>query len=154
MERPAFGLLLVGLFATTTAYSACDAKSTLWFSCTTKNAGKRIEVCADASTVRYSFGKPKAKPEMALSVPKSQASTYQWGGIGRAMTYSVNLPNGDTEYRVYAGSEKATEDTPDGTSYAGVHVVKNGQQIAEVQCVESTVKSALEGLDLRRAEEW
>jgi hypothetical protein len=145
---------LAGIVAATSAHGACDSKSKTLFSCATQKSGKRIEVCATANTIQYSFGKPNAKPELVLSVPKSQASTYQWEGVGRSMTYSVNIPNGDTEYRVYSGAEKATEETPDGAVYAGVHVVKNGTQIAEVPCAVSTVKSALEGLSLRRAEEW
>jgi hypothetical protein len=119
-----------------------------------KKSGKRVEVCATATAIQYSFGRPKAKPELALTVPKSQATTYQWEGFGRVMAYSINIPNGGVEYRVYSGSEKATEEHPDGIAFAGVHVVKSGRQIADMLCVDNTVKSALEGLTLRRAEEW
>ncbi|MGZ8215878.1 hypothetical protein [Methylomagnum sp.] len=154
MKKPTLSVLLISAFIATAAQAACDPKSENLFACTVKKSGKRVEVCATATAIQYSFGKPKAKPELALSVPKNQASTYQWEGFGRVMAYSVNLPNGEVEYRVYAGSEKATEENPDGTSFAGVHVVKNGQQIAEIQCVDGTVTAALEGLKLRRAEEW
>lgn len=154
MKKPALACLLAGLCAATAAQAACDAKSEPLFACTAKKSGKRIEVCATATAIQYSFGKPNAKPELALTVPKSQASTYQWEGFGRVMAYSVNIPNGDIEYRVYSGSEKASEEHPDGLAFAGVHVVKKGRQIAEIACVDNTVTSALEGLALRRAEEW
>jgi len=126
----------------------CDPGSKRLFTCQTRHNGKRIEVCDDGKTIRYSFGRDK-QPEILLKVPRDQASSYQWSGFGRAMTYSVNIPNGRFEYRVFAGAEKdATE------GYAGVNVVKDGEQIATVECDPKRVEEHLQGLDLKRAEEW
>lgn len=154
MKKTTLAFLLVSLCVATTAQAVCPANSETLFACTAKKTGKLIEVCATATTIQYSLGRPKIKSELALSVPKSQVSTYQWEGIGRVMAYSINIPNGDVEYRVYSGAEKASEEHPDGLAFAGVHVVKKGRQIADVACADNTVKSALEGLTLRRAEEW
>lgn len=141
--------LMFGL--NSSASAACSGKDKLIFSCAMKS-GKHVEVCDAGSNIEYSFGKP-GKPEMALAVPRKRTSTYQWQGIGRSMPYSINIPNGNTEYRVFTVADKMMEGDNGGYE-AGINVVSNGKQVAALKCLPKTVKSNLEGLDLPRSEEW
>lgn len=142
-------LLTAGIFATS-AHANCERGTKTLFSCSVQKSGKVVEVCDAGKTIQYSFGKPGAKPEMALAVPRSQASTFQWDGIGRTMPYSVNIPNGSGEYRVYYAVTKAPDEAVEG----GINVFSKGKQIATVQCVPASITSHLEGLELKRADEW
>ena len=49
------------------AESTCASK--VIFSCTTTK-GKTVEVCDAGSTIKYSFGKKGAPPEMVLAIPR------------------------------------------------------------------------------------
>lgn len=143
-------VLFTMLLAATTSEAACLTSGKTLFTCTASKSGKIIEVCDHGDTIRYSFGKAGAQPELLLSVPRADASTYQWGGIGRNMTYSVNIPNGETEYRVFSGTDK----DPSEPKSAGVNVYKGENLLATVECVPTTVQDDLIGLNLKRAEEW
>lgn len=131
--------------------NGCSPGAKQVFVCVTQAARKRIEVCASSSTVSYTFGRPGNKPDMAVAVPKAMASGFSWTrlGMGNAIT-SINVPTGNTEYRVYKNIER----DPNGKSWAGVHVVVNGKQVADVECDMSTEKSDLESVDLKPADEW
>ena len=82
-------------FVSFNAVAACEKGSTTVFSCVT-GKGKIIEVCDSKKTIDYSFGKPSEKPDLALKVPRESASTTQWNGMGRWISYSVEIPNGNT----------------------------------------------------------
>lgn len=127
---------------------ACSGHEKLIFSCTTTKE-KHVEVCDAGKSIRYSFGKKGAKPEMALSVPRAAATTYQWNGIGRYASYIVSVPNGKTVYNVFSGVDRLTDEH---TIIAGINVETNSQHIATIQCKPSTVQSHIEGIDLREAE--
>lgn len=120
------------------------------FVCTTQTARKLVEVCELATTFSYTFGKPQERPELAFTVSKSSASGYRWDGTGRYMNNSLNLPNGNTEYRVYNSIER----DPNGTSAAGVQVVVKGKEVADVKCDMNTERSDLESLDVKAATTW
>ena len=130
--------------------SACAVGTKSVFVCLTSAARKRVEVCDAGASVSYSFGKIGDKPELTFAARKASASGFRWDGFTRGMTNSLNLPNGTTEYRVYSGIER----DPNGTSWAGVHVVVNGKQVADVTCDINTVRSDLEGLDVKPAQTW
>lgn len=140
-------LTLLGVTCVLPAYADCNRGSTALFSCTIQKNGKRVELCDAGATIQYTFGKPGMNPEMALSISRSQASTYQWEGFGRAMTYSVTVPNGVTEYEVYSTTDKISR----SEDRAGIYVTQRGNQIAELVCVQSTVYNNMEGVKLRRS---
>ena len=102
------------------------------------------------SMVSYSFGLVGQKADLAISVPKSSVSGYRWDGFGRYMNNSINVPNGATEYRAY----RSVERDPNGTVAAGVHVVLNGKQVADVKCDMATEDSDLENTDVSKAKAW
>ena len=141
----ALSLVLLALF--TQVALACTGNEKLIFSCTTTKQ-MYVEVCDARKTISYAFGKKGAKPEMALSVPRVLATTHQWNGMGRYITYAVNIPNGKTIYSVFTSFDKSDDLSVD----AGVNVETNGKRVATVKCKPETVQHNIEGIDLRAAE--
>lgn len=109
---------------------------------------KQIEVCDAGKTISYSFGKRGKKPELALSVPRHQATTFQWHGIGRHINYSVSIPNGAYTYTVYTSLDKL-ERNEDKAFEAGVSVEKKQSHLATVICRDHTVVDDIQGIDLQ-----
>lgn len=137
------------LTAPLTAQAACESVQQTVFSCVTAK-GKLIQLCDQQQYLEYSFGKPSEIPEIVVRVPRSTASTTQWNGIGRYMSYSVEIPNGKTVYSVFWGVDRLTE--AHGIE-AGVNVEVNGKHVATVQCTgEDTIIQNMEGIDLKATE--
>lgn len=139
----ATGALSATLFASS-AYATCAAGSKTLFSCTTAK-GKQIEVCDAGKTITYAFGSPQGKPEIALSVLRKEATTFQWAGLGRYLSYSVDIPNGKTTYSVFHGMDRISKAHD---VEAGVNVLTNGDLVATVKCVGKNMVINLEGVDL------
>lgn len=142
--------LLLGASFSGAAVAKCEGGSKTLFSCIAQKNGKRIEACDAGETIDYSFGKPGKKPELALSVPRDEVTTWQWKGIGRYINYSVSIPNNDHVYRVFTSFDKMVPED-EGFS-AGVEVEKGGELLATVYCKEDTLKESLEGVDLKEEE--
>ncbi|MFZ1389365.1 MAG: hypothetical protein WBP46_17425 [Thiolinea sp.] len=130
------------------AFAACAGSKTLFY-CKTQTNNKQIELCDAGKTITYSFGKIGKKPELAIAVPRADASTWQWAGIGRTMSYSVNVPNGEYNYNVFWGVDRLEENHP---IEAGVNVEQNGSLLVTVLCKEKGLISNLEGVNLKPAE--
>ncbi len=131
------------LVATPLLGFACPSKSVI-FSCETVK-GKMIEVCDNSSTIVYSFGKPNQKPEITVNAKRNSVTTYQWSGMGSWMSYSVNIPNGKTNYNVFWGVDRNDENHP---VEAGVQVNISGKTVATVQCNKDKITNNMEGVDL------
>ena len=132
-----------------TVQAACKNEQQTIFSCMTAK-GKRIQLCDQQQTLEYSFGKASLKPEIVVQVPRSAATTTQWQGVGRWMSYSVEIPNGKTVYSVFWGVDRLSEEH--GIE-AGVNVEVNGKHAATVKCgEESTIIQNMEGVDLKATE--
>lgn len=129
---------------TTTASATCPGSTTI-FACTTTK-GKAVEVCDSGDTLQYSFGKKGDAPELAISVPRSMASTYQWDGTGSNIAYSVQIPNGNTVYEVFTAVNRMS-DEHDMT--AGINVEVAGKRAATLACQTETLVHDLEGVDLK-----
>ena len=138
-----FLLGILGL--SSTAHAACTAGKTL-FSCTTTN-NKYVELCDNGATLQYSFGKAGQTPELALSVPRARASTYQWQGVGRWINYRVRIPNGNTFYEVFDSVDRVEQ-----TAEAGIYVEASGKNVATINCKMDTLVSNLDGVKLRPTE--
>lgn len=138
--------VLAALF-TSNVYAKCEQSKTLFSCITTK--GKQIEVCDAGKTISYSFGKPQQKPEIAVQVPRELASTYQWAGVGRTISYAVDIPNGKATYSVFYGVDRLTEDH---AIEAGVNVLINNELVTTVNCSGKDIVSNLEGVDLKPTE--
>ena len=139
---------IVSLLLADTASAACSGSKTLFF-CNTQKGNKQIEVCDAGKTINYSFGQKGKTPELAISVPRSQVTTYQWEGFGRNIFYSVDIPNGDYVYKVFWSTDRLQEEP---SIEAGVNIQKKNKLLAEVYCQEKGLISNLEGVDLKRAE--
>ena len=138
-------IVAAGTLMVSNAHAACGSSKTV-FQCTTTN-NKQIEVCDAGKTISYSFGK-RGRPELAISVPRHQATTFQWHGIGRYINYSVSIPNGKYFYSVYSSIDKLEENEAKGFE-AGVTVEKSGKHLATVICRDRTVIDNIAGINLR-----
>lgn len=118
--------------------------STPVFACLTTK-GKAVEICDAGATLRYTFGTPGQPPEMALSIPRSQASTFQWDGRGSSMTYTVRIPNGNTVYEAFTATDRMTEEH---TLTAGISVEVDDDIVATLPCRPETIVAELEDIDL------
>lgn len=130
------------------AFAQCEGGSKTLFSCSTTK-GKQIELCDATKTIDYSFGKPNEKPEIVVKAPRNQASTSQWAGIGRYISYSVDVPNGNTTYSVFFSTDKNADAHP---IEAGVNVSIKNKLVATVKCMEKGIVNNLEGVDLKPTE--
>lgn len=137
-------LIAILLMTVSDANAKCSKKTI--FVCSTTN-GKQIEVCDNGDTLEYSFGKP-GKLEKNFKIERTNASTYQWNGMGRYMNYTVELPTGDTVYSIFTGADKI-----DMKSESGVNVTVKGKNVATVKCNEKKKMTIdIEGIDLKPAE--
>ena len=128
------------------AHAACERGLATVFSCLTAQ-GRHIEVCDAGATIDYSFGLPRGKPEIVVRAPRAQAFTHQWHGVGRAIHYSVSVPNGDTVYRVYWSLDRLSESRDID---AGVEVVIAGKHVATVRCKgDKHIVQNIEGIQLK-----
>jgi hypothetical protein len=139
-------LLSLGILASGHASASAQTSDELLFYCTT-DTGKVLELYDLGDTIQYSFG-PEYEPELLLNVPRNQATTYQWAGVGRSIYYSVDIPNQDTVYTVFWSVDRLESDYP---IYAGVDVQINREYVTTVPCT-SNITSNLEGVDLRPTE--
>jgi len=126
------------------AFAKCAAGQPTIFSCSTAK-GKTIEVCDAGKSITYTFGSPQAKPEIALNVPRDKVTTFQWSGIGRYLSYAVDIPNGTTTYSVFHGMDRITKEH---AIEAGVNVLVDGKLLATVRCSGRNIVNNLEGVDL------
>jgi hypothetical protein len=130
------------------AFAKCQVGQSTIFSCSTAK-GKTIEVCDAGKTIGYTFGSPQAKPEIALNVPRDKVTTYQWNGIGRYLSYAVDIPNdtanSNTTYSVFHGMDRITKEH---AIEAGVNVLVDGKLLATVRCSGRNIVNNLEGVDL------
>ncbi|MFZ1343057.1 hypothetical protein [Thiothrix eikelboomii] len=149
MKVLVFSISVGSLLMANLALAACPSGSETLFFCNTQKGNKQLEVCDAGKTISYSFGKKGQKPELAIAVPRSKASTWQWQGIGRYMSYSVNIPNGDYNYNVFWSVDRVTEEH---AIEAGVNVEKKGKLLTTLLCQDKGLINNLEGVDLKPAE--
>lgn len=123
----------------------CSSGSNVLFSCMTEK-GKLIELCDAGNQIEYAFGRPNQEAEMLLKKDRELATTEQWSGVG-SMYYSVDVPNGNTTYRVYWGAPRDPESTPE----AGVEVEIDSKRAAIVPCGEGEIYNNMEGVNLNPA---
>jgi hypothetical protein len=136
--------LIGALVAFPVAASGDGRKGVLIFSCVTSNQ-RFVEVRDNGATINYYFGKKGKKPELALSVPRSVASTHQYQGFGRYVSYAVTIPNKGTTYSVFYGYDKLS---PDSQADAGIVVTTVDGKEATIPCA-STFERNIEGIDLK-----
>ncbi|EKU99794.1 hypothetical protein Lepto7375DRAFT_1866 [Leptolyngbya sp. PCC 7375] len=112
------------------------------FSCRTAQ-DKLIALYDRDTAIQYVFG-PEEQPELVLDVPREDASTFQWQGIGRYENYSISIPNQDTVYIVSWARDRLDINQP---TEAGVSVEIDGEYITTVDCVSDIIHNMI-GVDL------
>ena len=132
------------MFFAPQAFAKCAAGQPTIFSCSTAK-GKTIEVCDAGKTITYTFGSLQAKPEIALSVSRDKVTTFQWSGIGRYLSYAVDIPNGTSTSSVFHGMDRITKEH---AIEPGVNVLVDGKLLATVRCSGRNIVNNLEGVDL------
>lgn len=137
--------LLFVVFTKAVAVNACPPDASRIFYCLTTNK-KEVEVCDAGAQISYRFGRIGQVPEMALSIPRAEVTTWQWPGIGRHLSYSVTIPNGTTRYRVFFSVDRLSDDHD---IEAGIDVEINGEHVARIPCRVDTLEQRLEGINLR-----
>lgn len=145
MKLEFVAISVLTLLFSSPVFALCASASKTIFYCTTAK-GKQIEVCDSKKTIDYSFGKPDMKAEIVVKVPRAQATTWQWRGVGRWQSYSVDVPNGNTTYNVFWGRDALAPNSP---PEAGVNVLNNDRIVTTVLCATKGIVQALEGIDLK-----
>lgn len=130
------------------AMAACRTGEVEVFACTTER-GKEVLVCDAGETLSYAFGRKGAPPELALRVPRPAASTFQWRGMGRWMSYAVTVPNEGTAYTVHWAVDRLGVDHP---VEAGIRVERDRKTLSSIECRQGTVRQQMEGIDLRASD--
>ena len=124
------------------ARADCGAAERTLFSCLTAK-DMRVEVCNFGQTIQYSFGNPREEPEVAISVPIKRVTGESCYACGRYISSSVNIPNGDTIYRVSWSVDKTNTEAP---SEGGVEVVINGESRTNILCASEPIIGNIEGI--------
>lgn len=129
------------------AYASCGEKSKVLFTCSTAK-GKQLEVCNFGKTVRYSYGRPNAKPEIIVKVPREKVTGISWHASGRYITNAVNVPNGNTIYRIsWSGDKLQESDKLEG----GVEVLVNDELKSRIYCQSEPTIDNTEGIHFEEA---
>ncbi len=123
---------------------ACGNGEKLVFACTIAKNAMHVQVCDAGADISYSYGKPRAKPELFFSVPRSQATTHQWDGMGE-LGYHVNIHSNKIEYTVFMG---ITEVDGYPELVAGIHVFDGEDWVSTSNCDTSTLEHNLIDIDL------
>jgi len=85
-------IAVAALLFSSSVYASCEGKDKLLFACLTEK-GKQIEVCNFGQTIRYSYGRPKTKPEIVVIVPREKVAGSSCSTCGRYLTNSVTIPS-------------------------------------------------------------
>jgi hypothetical protein len=127
-------LLASGLLSVSAvAHAACEPQGALVFSCATSR-GNHVELCAEGSAVRYSFGEPGRAPQVAVTMPRDEVRLVPWRALGKVESYALMIPFRESTHVVYW-----TLDDPGDQPEAGVQVLVDGEPRATMQCVPAQV---------------
>lgn len=143
MSKLIFSLTAVtALSLSVNAQAACPSAAKTVFSCSTTN-GKVVEICDLGQHLMYSFGKPRAKPELQFNLAKTRAYMYLWDGNTSSEYNELYLPRGNTIYQAYHANHR----NHGGTEH-GIKVFINQKQVADVRCRAASVIENFQQLEL------
>jgi hypothetical protein len=128
----------------------CDDGGKTVFSCLT-DSGKIIQLCNSGKKISYSFGKKDEKSDIVVSVPHSKATTFQGGNSYSSKYYSIDVPNGNTIYRVFLSwdSDYSASDYNSDGQFDGdmtVNDVSGGVEVQIKHKVAATIKCSNQSL--------
>ena len=128
-----FGLTL-GAAAIFGATQAMADSSELMF-CALQDSSKMVSVRLDGPDVTYAFGDLNEMSDLILTESAADIDYQPWPGVGNTIWESITFYNGDYSYTVVMGVER--KNNPD--SYGGIIVRKAGEEIANLDCIPSSV---------------
>lgn len=120
-------------FLLSPSFADTTSAHTLFYCKTTK--GKQIKVEKTKSYFSYSFGRDLKKPEIVLRKKPDEAYVY-CGAYKDGNVLTIEIPNGQYSYIINSGH------TGKG-KFSYLTVSKNGNEIAELVCKDSTVYTGL-----------
>lgn len=127
------------------SYGGCQTSEQVIFTCNT-TVGTRIEVCDQGAKIQLAYGLAGHRPDILLSVDRVDASTDQWRGFGRYISYRVYVPDGVATYGVFWQEDRLTE-TRDVTAWLSIN---DGQgATTQADCAFESLEENLEGVVLR-----
>ena len=136
-------LVTAGLtLAVSNVQAACPSAAKTVFSCSTTN-NKVVDICELGQHLLYSFGKPRAKPELQFNIAKSRAYMYLWDGSTSSEYNELYLPRGNTIYQAYQANHR----NHGGTEH-GLNVLINKKPVANIRCRANTVIENFQQLEL------
>lgn len=124
------------------AIAGCPDGQEPFNSCQIEGRNTEVFVCFDDQLATYQYGPIGGTPELFLSEPIAQVDYVPWNGIGRAINESVTFYNGEYSYRVGGGINRpfSEEEMEAGNFQFGwLEVAKNGEPIAQLECIPETV---------------
>lgn len=124
------------------AFAACPDTTETAFACTFSSGSKAVDVCHNAETVSYAFGRPGRTPELSLSVPMTQVEYQPWPGIGRAIWETVTFRSGDVSYTVFGNIDRPVEEGTDPEVTGGIEVRRGEAVLATLRCDPGSVSFA------------
>ena len=136
-------LVTAGLtLAVSNVQAACPSAAKTVFSCSTTN-NKVVDICELGQHLLYSFGKPRAKPELQFNIAKSRAYMYLWDGSTSSEYNELYLPRGNTIYQAYQANHR----NHGGTEH-GLNVFINNKPVANIRCRANSVIENFQQLEL------
>lgn len=139
--------VMAALGFSSAAQAACPAAASTVFSCTLTN-GKHVDICDTGSHLSYSFGKPRAKPELQFTLAKTRAYVYLWNGMTTSEYNELYLPRGNTVYQAYHADHR----NHGGTEH-GLNVLINSKPVANLRCRAASVVERFQQLSLPQISE-
>jgi hypothetical protein len=125
-------ILSAALLVTGTAAKAYDVE--LMF-CALQDSGKMVSIRMDGPDVTYAFGDLNVMSDLILTTPVADIDYQPWPGVGNTIWETITFYNGDYGYSVVMGVERVNNPA----KYGGITITKNGIEIANLDCLPSSV---------------
>ena len=103
--------------------------------CALQDSSKMVKVVLDGPDVIYAYGELNVMSDLVLTTPAADIDYQPWPGVGNTIWETVTFYNGDYGYTVSMGVERV--DNPE--RYGGITVTKGGNEIANLDCIPSSV---------------
>ena len=124
----------IGAMLLASAGPALAERTELMF-CALQDSGKMVTVTLDGPDVTYEFGNLNAVPDLFLTTPAADIDYQPWPGVGNTIWETITFYNGDYGYSVVMGVERVNNPA----KYGGITVTKDGIEIANLDCLPSSV---------------
>ena len=119
----------------TSAQAECSGGAEELFQCSF-DSGYQLNICLQEGAVTYMYGADGKMPELILSRRVEDVTMTPWPGIGRTFWEEINVRNQGVTYTITQWADRNDLNTLPG---GAVDVVRNGEHLVRLDCVEGTV---------------